>query len=172
MTLIRMAIQKNLHCITFKSKPPLPPKKTNKKPTTCIQNLLCCPDASATASAVDPSEQSMLELGELRLSRSVGDEAAATHLPAYSPDHTNVASSCDDLERPPQKVSLDFELVVFRRERERERERERKSVCVCVHVCVCMCVCVCVCVLMCDVAFQCVIFWLCGTLYAWKESTF
>ena len=81
----------------------------------------------------------MLELGELRLSRSVGDEAAATHFPAYSPDHTNVASSCDDLERPPQKVSLDFELVVFR------RERERKKKCVCVCACVCVYVCVCVC---------------------------
>ena len=51
------------------------------------------------------------DVGESRLSQSVGD-GPAPHLSEYSCDQVNVTSSCDDLEQPPQKVSIDFESVL------------------------------------------------------------
>ena len=76
------------------------------------------------------------DVGESRLSQSARD-GPAPHLSEYSCDEVNVASSCDDLEEPPQKVSVDFESVLSSEE--------------CIFrwfVVVCVCVCVRVCVLL------------------------
>ena len=94
------------------------------------------------------------DVGESRLSQSARD-GPAPHLSEYSRDEVNVASSCDDLEEPPQKVSVDFESVLSSEE--------------CIFrwfVVVCVCVCACVCA-----AFQCgVIFELRNILYAWGKT--
>ena len=74
------------------------------------------------------------DVGESRLSQSAGD-GPAPHLSEYSCDEANVTSSCDDLEQPPQKVSVDFESVLSSEE------------CIFGWLVVCVCVCVC-CILM------------------------
>ena len=53
----------------------------------------------------EAGEQRLREVGESGLSQS-GGEGAALHLPVYTHNEGSVVGSCDDLERPPEAVSL------------------------------------------------------------------